>query len=274
MRLGTGLAILVMGRTAHAGAALDDASKTPAPATTRTTDPAAAPDSLETAQDKVDYGVDLRLRHVWVPSGLIGLFVNRAAGGASNNGIGVDLVRRRGNLELQLGFEYEHLELQEGVYINSGDNVPGDTADFILSPTHAPNGDSLGWFTIEFTFMNHAPINKYISFRYGGGAGLGIITGKLYRIDTQCTGAATNSNPEPGCVPAGYNASNGTPGTGITSPDHPGDPEPNPYGLPPVFPVVNAVIGLQIKPVEKAVINIEAGIRTIPFVGMSAGYFF
>src|SRR5437879_3682774 len=123
MRLVTGLAILVVGSSAHAGAALDDASKSPAPTTTRTTDPAAAPDSLETAQEKVEYGADLRLRHVWLPSGLIGLFVNRAAGGASNNGYGIDLIRRRGNLELQLGLEFEHINLQEGVYINSGDNV-------------------------------------------------------------------------------------------------------------------------------------------------------
>jgi hypothetical protein len=272
MRLVIGLAILVAGSTAHAGAALDDANKTPAPTTTRTTDPTVAPDSLETAADKVEYGADFRLRHVWLPSGLIGLFVNKAAGGASNTGYGVDLIRRRGNLELQLGLEFEHLALQEGVYINSGDNVPGDTADFILSPEHA--GSDFGWFTIEFTFMNHMPINKYVSFRYGGGAGLGILTGQVKRIDTQCAGGASNANPEPGCVPAGYTGQNGQPGTGAVSPDHPGDPEPNPYNLPPVFPVVNAIIGVQIKPTPKAVINIEGGIRTLPFIGMSAGYFF
>jgi len=38
--------------------------------------------------------------------------------------------------------------------------------------------------------------------------------------------------------------------------------------------VVNAIIGFQIKPTEKAVINIEGGIRTFPFFGFSGGYFF
>src|SRR5215467_10639942 len=81
--------------TAWAGAALDDDKKaTP----TRTTDPAAAPDSLATTEDKVDYGVDIRLRSVHVPKALLELFVDRAADGASNTGIGVDFVRRRGNL--------------------------------------------------------------------------------------------------------------------------------------------------------------------------------
>jgi hypothetical protein len=268
MRFATSLGLLtlvVASPLARAGAALDDNTAS-TPPTTRTTDPNAAPDSLATVGDKVEYGADLRIRQVYLPSGLIGLFVNRAAGGASNTGLGVDLVRRRGNLELQLGFEFEHIALQEGVYINSGDNVPADTADYILSPAHA--GSDFGWFTIEFTFMNHAPINKYLSFRYGGGAGLGILTGSVKRIDTQCAGGATNANPEPGCVPAEFG------GQGTVSPDHPGDPEPNPYNLPPVFPVVNAIIGLQIKPTPKSVINIEGGIRTLPFIGISAGYFY
>jgi len=41
-----------------------------------------------------------------------------------------------------------------------------------------------------------------------------------------------------------------------------------------VFPVVTAIIGVQIKPVDKMVVNIEAGIRTAPFFGTTIGYFF
>jgi len=265
MRLVTGLGlftILVASSTARAGAALDDSSKSP----TRTTDPAAAPDTLETTPEKVEYGVDLRLRHVWLPQGLMELFTSRAAGGAGNNGIGFDLVRRRGNVELQLGFEYEHVNLAEGVYIDSGKTVPGDTADYILSPEHA--GTDFGWFTIEFTFINHAQINKYLAVRYGGGAGIGILTGSVKRFDVQCTAASSNTNVDPGCVPPDFG------GQATVTPDHAGDPEPGAYGLPPVFPVVNAIVGLQIRPNDKAVINIEGGIRTLPFIGMSAGYFF
>ena len=249
---------------ARAGAALADASTAqPQP----TTDAAARPDTPDLASDKVEYGFDIRLRRVYLPKALIGLFVSRAAGGAANTGYGVDFVRRRGTLELQLGMEFEHINVAEGVWINSGDNVAnGDTVDYILSPDHA--GTDFGWFSLEFTFINHMPINKYLSFRYGGGAGLGILTGQVVRYDTACAPGATNENPTPYCVPSVYG------GQGTISPDHPGDKEPNPYGLPPVFPVVNAIIGLQIKPTPKAVINIEGGIRTLPFFGVSAGYFF
>jgi hypothetical protein len=265
MRLATTVLLLTCGGTAFAGAALDS---TP----TRTTDPTAAPDTLATAEEKIDYGVDLRIRSVHVPTSLLELFVERAADGASNTGLGVDLVRRRGNLELQLGFEYEHVNVGQGVWINKGDNVAaGDEADYVLSPDSS--GNQFGWFTIEFTFMNHAPINKYLAFRYGGGAGLGIITGELDHYNVICAAGSTNSNFEPGCVPSNKFAGNGAPGTGIDS-DQQNFGRFVKYDIPPVFPVVNAIIGLQIKPFEKAVINLEAGIRTLPFFGMSVGYFF
>lgn len=267
MRFATSLTLLAISAgTAWGQAALDDAGKPQ-----RTTEATAAPDTTQTAEPKLEYGVDIRLRQVFLPKSLIQLFVERAPGGSSNGGVGVDLVRRRGNLELQLGFEFEHIQPQEGVWIKKGDQVPAASADFILSPDHA--GSSFGWFTVEFTFLNHAPINKYLAVRYGGGAGIGFLTGSLKRIDTQCSAGATNSNPEPGCIPVGYSV-NGKAGTGAIVPDNPGDTEPNPYNLPPVFPVVNAIIGLQIRPTSKSVINIETGIRLLPFIGVSGGYFF
>jgi hypothetical protein len=258
MRFATSLTLLAFtAGTAGAQAALDDEGK-PQP----TVDASAAPGTTETAGPPVEYGVDLRIRQVFVPKGLLELFVEQAAGGASNTGIGVDLIRRRGNVELQLGFEFENIEVGEGVWINKGDNVAGgDEADYILGAERA--GTKLGWFSVEFTFLNHAEINKKLFVRYGGGAGIGFITGSLQKYDVICNGA-TNDTPEPGCRPQQVNGGNGV------------DPDGAPanYDLPPVFPVVNAIIGLQIRPVPKAVINIETGIRTLPFVGVSGGYFF
>jgi hypothetical protein len=238
-----------------------------------TTDATARPDSPELA-DAVEYGVDIRFRQVFLPSGLLGVFVDQAAGGASNGGIGVDLVRRRGNVELQLGFEYEHINIKEGVYINKGDDVTkGDTVDYILGPPGDGHGDTnFGWFTLEFTFLSHHAFNKYVALRYGGGAGIGFLTGSIKRWDTMCAAGATNTNNTPQCVPQQL----GTGGQGITVQDSTGAPETAPvaYNLPFAFPVINAILGVQIRPTPKAVINIEGGLRTLPFIGMSAGYFF
>ena len=260
--LGTVISAAVAG-TAWAGPALDDASAQPSAAAT---DPSVAANPPEDPANKVEYGIGLRLRNVRVPQSVLELFIDRSAGGASNAGFGVELIRRRGTVELQLGFEFEHLTVGEGVWINKGDNVgAGDEADYVLSPDHAPS--SLGWFTIDFTFLNHAVINKYVSVRYGGGAGLGILTGGLYRYNVICVGA-TNNMPEPGCVPPTRDPT----GRGVDS-DGQNFGSPQKYDLPPVFPVINGIIGVQFKPMDKLTINIEGGIRTLPFFGISAAYF-
>jgi len=263
MRLSTRLIVLTgacASGVAWAGPALED-DKKPTP----TTDQAVAPTTP--VEDQVTYGGDFRLRDVILPESLMGLFVERAAGGTSHVGWGVDFVRRRGTVELQFGFEHEQIEPHEGVWIEKGKNVAtGDSADYILNPTDA--GGDFGWYTLEFTFINNKPINKYVAFRYGIGAGLGILSGNVKRYDLNpCGAGATNSNPSPGCVPPAKG------GTGTVSPDSGnGGPEPATYDLPPVFPVVNLLAGVQVHPIDHMVVNFELGIRTLPFIGMSIGY--
>lgn len=246
--------------SALAGPALDDD-------TSATPSPGAEPGLMAVpSEKKVEYGVGFRFRNVRAPKGMLELFVESAPGGVSNFGLGVDLVRRRGNLELQLGFEFEHIEPTEGVWIESNSNVAnGDEADYILSPDHN-NNNKLGWFTVEFTFLNHAPIGKNFAIRYGGGAGIGVVTGELARYNVVCAAGTTNASPDPGCVPPQFG------GTGTLSTD--GGGMIVKYNLPPVFPVVNAILGVQIRPIPKMTINIEGGIRTFPFFGVSGGYFF
>jgi hypothetical protein len=259
----------VAGGSASAGPALDDdRGKRPPPSAADEFDCAKLPNDPRchtAAADDVEYGVGVRLRSVWVPRSVLELFVERSAGGAHNYGAGFDLTRRRGTTELQLGFEYEHINVGEGVWINKGDNVAaGDEADYVLGPDHSKH--QLGWFTIEFTFLNHAEINHWLSVRYGGGIGLGIVTGELDHYNIICAMTATNANPSPGCVPPRFN------GTGQYS--EAGVETQVAYSLPPVFPVVNAILGLQIKPTDKMTINLEGGIRTLPFFGISSSYFF
>jgi hypothetical protein len=264
-------------RSASAGPALDDdkarrppatdasATETPDCATTLS-DPSCAAAPNEPAE--IEYGVGVRLRSVWVPKSVLDLFLSRAAGGAQNYGLGVDLTRRRGNTELQLGFEFEHVNLAQGVFINRGDNVAmGDEADYILGPDdRAGSGKNFGWFTVEFTFLNHAEINKWLALRYGGGLGLGVLIGEVDHYNIICGPGATNASPEPGCIPPRFQ------GTGTYSE---GTETLVKYDLgTPVFPVVNAILGLQFRPSDRVTINLEGGLRTLPFLGISSSMFF
>ena len=255
-------ALLAAGsRSVFAGPALDD-DKSKRPSSTEEPPASATPDVTE-----VEYGVGVRLRSVFVPKPILELFVTRAAGGAQNYGIGLDLSRRRGTTELQLGFEYEHINVGQGVWINSGDNVAmGDEADYVLGPdSTSGSGKQFGWFTVEFSFLNHAEITPWMSFRYGAGLGLGILIGELDHYNIICAAGATNAAPEPGCVAPRFG------GTGMYTE---GQATLVKYDLPPVFPVVNAIVGLQFKPMDKMTINLEGGIRTMPFFGVSSSVFF
>ena len=229
---------------AHAQAALDDdeSSKPSASA------------SASSSEEEAKVGFTVGWRHVWVPKSILELFVDKAPGGASNDGIRFELARRKGNFEVQLGLEYEGISVVDGIWVQKGEDPANGGADHVFF-------DSFGWFTVEATFLNHTPINKYVALRYGGGAGLGILKGSVKRTDATCSSSDPNAATLQTC--------NDTPDPPLGSGNN-----KTPYNLPPVVPVINAIIGLQIRPTENIVINVETGIRTLPFVGISAGAIF
>jgi hypothetical protein len=211
-------------------------------------DPAAslpgAPVAATSEGPATEWGLGIRLRNVRIPQALVELFVDRATAGGSNYGIGVDLVRRKADFEVQLGVEYEKLSMDKGIWIESGKPIPENEADFV-------EFNDFGWFTLEATFLFHTPLTKVLALRYGAGAGVGVLFGDVTHVDRACE----SSDPESCTV-----ETNG--GQKIA------------YDLPPVMPVLNAVVGLQVRPIEKMTINVEGGIRTLPFFGVSGTYFF
>lgn len=237
MVIGAG-ALLAGAAPAAAQAALDD-DEDVAPVTESTSD--------EEAEDpnRTRIGAGLRLRRVFVPQGLIELFVERAPGGSSQNGIGLEVIRRKGDFEVQFAVESDSIWIEEGHWVDKGDQIPQDEADLVRF-------DSFGWVSAEVTFLNHSPIIDQLAIRYGGGAGIAIMRGEVRRDDVRCTTMEFDS-----CAPYAGAENNNTP-----------------YDIPPVMLIVNAILGVQVRPIDNIFINVEGGIRTIPFFGITAGGFF
>src|SRR5206468_6010038 len=107
--------------------------------------PAVGEDSAAAKEAPIEYGVGIRLRGIFIPKGEVQLFVERAGDkGSSTFGYGIDVTRRRGNVELQLGIEFEGINPGQGVWIESGKDVAnGDAADVILDRSDQPK--PLGW---------------------------------------------------------------------------------------------------------------------------------
>ena len=201
------------------------------------------------ARIEPEYGVGIRLRGVFVPKGLLELFVEEASSGVFHPGFGLELNRRKGDFELVLGLEYESVSPEDGYWLEKGDDplTPGQTPDFT-------EFDGLSWFTLDLTFAFRSAINEQLSFRYGAGFGLGLVLGDVYQTDSVCTGR----NIQEDCTPI-------TGGGGQIR---------DPADLPPVFPVVNLLAGLQYRPTEKITVNLEGGMRTLFFFGLSSTYYF
>lgn len=227
---------------AAAQVALDDEEEAPPPETPT------EPESV-TDPNKTSIGAGLRIRQVFVPRGLIELFVERAEGGSNQTGLGLEVIRRKGNFEVQFGLEWDNIFIDSGFWIDKGEMIPTNEADLVeFSDEGYFAWGSFGWLTAEVTFINHSPIIDQLAIRYGGGAGIGIVKGEVTKRDAICTSSDTES-----CTP--YSAETA-------------------YDIPPVMLVVNAIIGVQIKPIENVFINVEGGIRTFPFVGITGGGFF
>jgi hypothetical protein len=208
------------------------------------------PGTAADAVVKSDYGVGVRLRQVFIPKGLLEFFVEEAASGIRNWGFGIEAIRRKGDFEMALGVEYESLSGEDGLWIDKGDTIPEDEVDLV-------EYDDFGWITVDTTFTWHTQLHPMVALRYGAGIGLGIMLGDVLRSDYVCDSSVLSLDS--------CHLRTSPPAVNIREPED---------KVPPVFPVLNALVGAQIRPVERAAINIEVGMRSVFYFGITGAMFF
>ncbi len=208
-------------------------------------------DDYETAEEKQkkiapEFGLGLRFRTIYIPKFVIELFYEEATSSVFKPGFGLELSRRNGNFELVFGVEYENLSPDDGFFLGKDDNpnVPEQAPDYVVF-------DDFSWVAADVAFLFNAPLNKQLSFRYGAGLGIGVVLGEVRQTDSTCA-----------------------PGTDDIQTDCMANPDAmqvdEAADLPPVLPVVNLLAGLQWRPAEKLTINLETGLRSVPFLGLSS----
>jgi hypothetical protein len=196
-------------------------------------------------KDDAKLGFGVRMRYIHIPKQAIELFVERSAGSGSHPGIGFELIREKGDMAITLGFEYESIAPRDGIYIEKGDTIPEDAVDDV-------EFKDFTWVSADISFIGQQKIvGDVLALRYGAGLGVGYIMGDMLRTDATCLSDDVES-----CQRV---------------PGAPSEPEKD---LPPVFPIVNVLMGLQVRPFANVAINIEGGIRTVPFVGTTVAFLF
>ena len=222
--------------TAHAQAALEEEETTTVKA------PTLAPE--EAKENEAHFGVAFQLRNNIIPQGEFGFFVQRAPFGMSDIGGDIQLIRRKGNFEFQLGLGIDSLFVGEGLWEKKNQPPPTNEVSDVKF-----NG--FGWYSVEFNFVNHTPFNKYIALRYGAGLGLAIFKGNVSHTDYRCSSSDLMT-----CTTEDPNAVNKL------------------YSIPSVFPLIDVLIGLQFRLGDNAFINIDGGIHTTEYWSGTFGYYF
>jgi hypothetical protein len=216
-------------------------------------DPAGETSVNEQTEVVSQFGIGARLRYVFAPEGMLNLFFQHSVG-MSSVGIGGDFIRRKGNFDIDVGFEYENITPNGCPAISD----PSSTCLFLgKNDDPAGNGkyslhfDNLALWGIDVSFIWHTQILPHFFLRYGAGIGLGIVTGDIRKVE--CNAGSTNLDAN-------------------TCTENPTSFET--VSKPPVVPIVNLLIGLRINIVDKLSVNAEFGFRDMLYAGVGLGYFF
>lgn len=201
---------------------------------------AALADEDADENDRVEWGIGAQVRRSHMFLRLQKFFVGDSPGPATQDGAGLAFTRRVKQVEIVFGLGYDRLDGRDGYYLElGGDPLVAGDVDYV-------DFRKLSWFTVEVTAIGRLRIHKILALRYGAGLGIGVLRGQLRKTDALCTGTELERD----CVldPAGMQVD-------------------EPAKLPPVLPVVNALVGLELRPFRPVAIHLDVGLHTVPYVG-------
>ncbi len=208
--------------------------------------------------------VGLRGRYVVIPKFMFSLYQADGGTTVSSPGIGLEYAVRRNGFEYDGWLMYASYGMKDSPFKAKSD--PDQAYEIVRS--------ELKTLTIGADFLWSTPIDSGFSFVYGGGAGLGVVFGNLYRNQAYPpNGVAGDPNTYVKCPGPGINAWCGNDN------DHYGNyTEPNWLdggSKPIVFPwIALPQVGLRWKPSAQFAMRLDTGL-SFPgpfFFGLSGQY--
>jgi hypothetical protein len=221
--------------------------------------------------DLVSYGVAMRTRMVSIPSWFLGLFLKEAVP-LRSYGVGGEFFRRKGDMDIVVGFGYQRMSPADGNWLGKGHAASVDT-DFVQFR-------NFGLIGLDVAFIWHQRLNEYFGMHYGAGLGLAFVTGKILRTSAaDCTeqNAGDTSMCKPSfCGPEGCSEDALVKSEGDV--DN-GPMFPHRYkesSVPGAIPIINLVTGLNLRlpEVKGFEARLEVGFYDAFFAGLGMAYVF
>ncbi len=221
----------------------------------------------------VQFGMAARGRYVSVPSWFLGLFTKENLPLSSYHA-GFEFFRRKGDLDVVIGFAYQGMSPASGNWLGAGEN-PATKTDYVQFR-------SLSMWSIDAAFVWRTKFNEYTGMHYGGGLGLGIMSGKMLRTSNGTPGCASDPGNEAACYPI-VCASGPCTEQELRNTEGPGtDASTSPHrfkdgNVPGAIPILNIMAGFDLNFPEVPGLDIrllEIGFYNAFFAGMGIGYVF
>ena len=226
--------------------------------------PAATNSTTDAPVDRpFDMEVGIRSRYLAVPNGLIDswVFSHKDDGYPDRPSIwavsgGLEFVIRNKNANGIFYTEYIFSGIKEGYW----DDVeePGNFNDGSwLEP------ERLGMVVLGADGAYEVHANSWFSFLFGGGLGVGILTGQLTEWEPGEDGSGESDNTDPSCGPTE---------PAYTRKDHCVDD--GALVIPKAIPVVDILLAARFHISDRATIRLEGGFHDFLYSGMSIGVVF
>jgi len=190
------------------------------------------------------YGIGLRGRWATVPKWLLGIFLKEKQA-LSSYTVGLEGFRRSGSFDLVLGVAWQALSPPDGNWLGKGKDP--------LTETDYVQFRDFGSVSVDVAFLSRTELNPYVFLHYGGGVGIGIVTGKILGTSNGSPGCMTSPGDPTKCYPlisgcpsgpCSETALSNSEGTFDSPARGSRHNEPN---VPSVYPLVNLLVGLDFK---------------------------
>jgi hypothetical protein len=226
------------------------------------------------------YQLGARIRGVFVTSPMLSPYT-RAQTQMNSWSLGIEFIYRKPKYDVVTSFDVTSIAVDDGNWLatNEAVNPASDS-------THFLQFRGVYLISLDVSIIGHTALGKYLELRYGGGVGVGVVTGDV--LDTHDSSQCSPSNAS--------NLSLCNPFSPLTNPPGPitgsalepalkktegpsSDSQDNPHrhSSPdkwPAAPVVNVLMGLRVKLPHKFSAQFEIGFRDAIFFGAGAHYSF
>ncbi|HZS38897.1 MAG TPA: hypothetical protein VFF06_18820 [Polyangia bacterium] len=220
---------------------------------------------------RTPYQLGARIRGIFVTNAMLMPYL-QAATSMESWSLGFEFIYRRPKFDVVTSLDISSIDVHDGNWLANDHMADADT--------HFLQFRGVYFISVDVSLIGHWSINKWLELRYGGGLGVGGVTGDVLTTNGSSACSISNVNNVSACNPFNPPVTGAALEPKLKSTEGPStDSADNPHrhvskDKPPAMGVVNILVGLRVKLPKKFAAQFEIGFRDAIFFGLGAHYLF